>query len=56
MLSRQLSTIACNVPLAADRDALVRRPPDLSALNAIYDAAQFGPALRRQAERIAAHF
>jgi 5'-3' exonuclease len=56
MLSRQLSTIACDVPLAANRDALVRRPPDLSALNAIYDEAQFGQALRRQAERIAAHF
>jgi len=56
MLSRQLSTIACDVPLAADRDTLVRRPPDLSALNAIYDEAQFGQALRRQAERIAAHF
>lgn len=56
MLSRQLSTIACDVPLASDRDALLRRPPDLSALNAIYDEAQFGQALRRQAERIAAHF
>lgn len=56
MLSRQLSTIACDVPLASDREALLRRPPDLSALNAIYDEAQFGQALRRQAERIAAHF
>jgi len=56
MLSRQLSTIACDVPLASDRDVLLRRPPDLSALNAIYDEAQFGQALRRQAERIAAHF
>jgi 5'-3' exonuclease len=56
MLSRQLSTIACDVPLESDRDALLRRPPDLSALNAIYDEAQFGQALRRQAERIAAHF
>jgi 5'-3' exonuclease len=56
MLSRQLSTIACDVPLASDRDALTRRSPDLTALNTLYDTARFGQSLRRQAERIAAHF
>ena len=56
LLSRQLSTIARDVPLNADRKAVERRSPDLHQLNEIYDDARFGQALRRQAERIAAHF
>ena len=56
LLSRQLSTIARDVPLETDRKALQRRSPDLQQLNQIYDDAGFGQALRRQAERIAAHF
>jgi 5'-3' exonuclease len=55
-LSRQLSTIACDVPLTADSQSLTRQSPDLPALNGLYDQAQFGQALRRQAERIAAQF
>jgi hypothetical protein len=31
---------------------LRRRPPDLAALNALYDAVNFGPLLRNQALRI----
>ena len=30
--------------------------PDLAALNALYDQADFGQGLRRQADRIAEHF
>jgi 5'-3' exonuclease len=56
LLSRQLSTIACDVPLETDRKTLMRRSPNLQALNALYDDARFGQSLRRQAERIAAYF
>jgi DNA polymerase-1 len=55
-LSRQLSTIACDVPLETDRQALARQSPDLTGLNNLYDEARFGQSLRRQAERIAAQF
>src|SRR5690606_37765604 len=36
-LARQLTAIVCDVPLQLRSDALVRRPPDFSALNALYD-------------------
>jgi hypothetical protein len=41
------------MPLAATPTSLVRRAPSLDALGELYDAAKFGPMLRRQAERIA---
>jgi 5'-3' exonuclease len=53
-LARQLTRIACDVPLDGSRQALARRPPDLVAFNAFLDAARFGSLLRRQAERVAA--
>ena len=56
MLSRRLSAIACNVPVEVERDQLARVTPDLDSLAELYDHAGFGPALRRQAERIASHF
>ena len=56
MLSRRLSAIACNVPVDVERDQLARVTPDLDSLAELYDHAGFGPALRRQAERIASHF
>lgn len=52
-LARQLTQIACNMPLQIELDGLRRRPPDLAALDAFYDAVGFGRLLRNQAERIA---
>jgi DNA polymerase I len=52
-LARQLTAIACDIPLAADPDTLRRRPPDVRALSAFYDRHNFGPMLRRQTERLA---
>ena len=51
-LARQLTTIACDMPLAVDSRALKRRSPDLAALNELYDTVGFGRLLRNQAERI----
>jgi DNA polymerase-1 len=51
-LARQLTQIACDVPIDADLDRLARRPPDLDALNDFYDTVGFGRLLRNQAERI----
>jgi DNA polymerase-1 len=51
-LARQLTEIACDVPIDADLDRLARRQPDLDALNDFYDAVGFGRLLRNQAERI----
>ena len=55
-LARQLTEIACDVPIEADLERLTRRPPDLDALNDFYDTVGFGRLLRNQAERIAAGF
>jgi DNA polymerase I len=52
-LARQLTAIACDMPLDADLRFLERRAPDLDALNAFYDTIGFGRLLRNQAERIA---
>lgn len=53
-LARQLTQIACDVPIDADLERIARRPPDLDALNDFYDTVGFGRLLRNQAERIAA--
>ena len=52
-LARQLTEIACDVPIDADLERIARRPPDLDALNDFYDTVGFGRLLRNQAERIA---
>jgi len=52
-LARRLTTIACDMPLAAARDDLRPRAPDLAALEAFFDRHNFGPTLRRQGERLA---
>lgn len=52
-LARELTRIACDVPLPVESGVPVRRAPDLATLGAFYDAAGFGSALRRQAERCA---
>jgi 5'-3' exonuclease len=54
-LSRRLSRIECDVPMQSEREHLRRKAPDMSSLNELYDRADFGQTLRRQAERIAAH-
>ena len=51
--ARRLTIIACDMPLEVNLDALRRKPPDLEGLGAFYDRQKFGPALRRQAERLA---
>jgi DNA polymerase-1 len=53
-LARQLTLIACDMPLEIPLSALARRRPDLAALDELYDAVGFGRLLRNQAERIAA--
>jgi len=55
-LARRLVRIRRDVPLCPQPDDLARRAPDLAALETLYDAAGFGSALRRQAERVAAAF
>jgi hypothetical protein len=42
------------MPLACTPATLEPRAPDLAALEAFFDAANFGPGLRRQAARLAA--
>jgi 5'-3' exonuclease len=54
IVSRQLTRIKCDIPMAAERDDLRRNSPDIEALFDLYDHADFGLMLRRQAERIAA--
>ena len=52
-LARQLTAIACDVPLGLGTDGVRRRLPDLAALASFYDVQQFGPFLRKQGERLA---
>ena len=51
-LARRLTAIACDMPLEIGFEALRRRSPDIAALQALYDAVNFGPLLRHQATRI----
>jgi hypothetical protein len=43
------------MPLNVQPGALQRRCPDVDAMSAFFDRADFGPMLRRQLDRIAAH-
>jgi 5'-3' exonuclease len=52
-LARRLTEIACNMPLEVMHSDLARRAPDLPALTDFFDRHNFGPMLRRQAERLA---
>ncbi len=52
-LSRRLTGIICDAPLAERPDDLRPRGPDVPALRDFLDAQGFGGGLRRQAERIA---
>jgi 5'-3' exonuclease len=53
MLARRLTGIACDVKIAAAENGLRPVKPDLGAINALFDEANIGMALRRQAERVA---
>ena len=53
-LARQLTAIACDMPLEVDHAALRPRAPDMGALTAYFDRLVVVPMLRRQAERLAA--
>lgn len=52
--ARRLTVIACDMPLDVSLDSLRRRAPDLAAIESFCERHRFGPALRRQAERLAA--
>jgi 5'-3' exonuclease len=53
MLARQLTGIACDVTFDRPKSGLRPAGPDLGAINALFDEAGIGTALRRQAERVA---
>jgi DNA polymerase-1 len=52
-LARRLTEIACDMPLDIAHSELARRPPDVAALREFFDRHNFGPSLRKQAERLA---
>jgi 5'-3' exonuclease len=52
MLARQLTGIACDAPIDGAEAALQPAPPKLGEINALFDEAGIGTALRRQAERV----
>jgi DNA polymerase-1 len=55
-MSRQLTQIRYDAPVASHEEALARQMPDLDGLNSLYDGVGFGDGLRRQAERIVKMF
>lgn len=52
-LARRLTEIACDMPLEVSHGDLLRRAPDVVALTEFFDHHNFGPLLRKQAERLA---
>jgi DNA polymerase I len=52
-LARRLTEIACDMPLEIERANLVRCAPDIPALTSFFDRHNFGPMLRKQADRLA---
>lgn len=53
LLARKLTGIACDAPIDDAEEAMRRSAPKLGDINALFDEANIGTALRRQAERIA---
>ncbi len=51
-LARRLTGIACDAPIENVEEAMQPSAPDLGAINALFDEANIGIALRRQAERV----
>ena len=52
MLARQLTGIACDAPIENAEKLLQPAAPKLGDINALFDEAGIGTALRRQAERV----
>jgi len=52
ILARKLTGIACDAPIDDAETSMQRSPPKLGDINALFDEADIGMALRRQAERI----
>jgi len=52
MLARQLTGIACDAPIDGAESAMQPSAPKLGEINALFDEAGIGTALRRQAERV----
>ena len=52
LLARQLTGIACDAPIDDPETLMQRSPPKLGDINALFDEAGIGTALRRQAERV----
>ncbi len=52
LLARRLTGIACDAPIDDAERALQPSAPDLGEINALFDEAGIGTALRRQAERV----
>ena len=52
LLARRLTGIACDAPIEDAETAMQRSVPELGEINALFDEANIGTALRRQAERI----
>ena len=52
MLARKLTGIACDAPIDDAESSMQRSRPKLGDINALFDEADIGMALRRQAERI----
>lgn len=52
MLARQLTGIACDAPIERPATGMRPQPPNLGAINALFDTAGIGTVLRRQAERV----
>lgn len=52
MLARKLTGIACDAPIENAEASMRRSAPVLGDINALFDEAEIGTALRRQAERI----
>jgi 5'-3' exonuclease len=53
LLARKLTGIACDAPIDDAESAMRRSSPKLGEINALFDEANIGTALRRQAERVA---
>ncbi len=52
LLSRQLATIACDVPLPEDFGAAERGPADTESLDALSEQLRFGPITRRRLQAV----
>ncbi|MDH3531680.1 MAG: hypothetical protein OEO82_02055 [Gammaproteobacteria bacterium] len=52
LLARRLTGIACDAPIEDAENSMQRSRPKLGDINALFDEAGIGTALRRQAERV----